>query len=408
MKAGWIIRSLGDVGKVSMCKRVLKKQTNTVGGIPFYKIGTFGKEPNAYIDEELYNEFREKYSFPKKGDILLSASGTIGRRVVYDGKPAYFQDSNIVWIDNDESEVLNEYLYKFYGHCKWNASKGATISRLYNDDLRRIQIPIPPLEEQKQIVSILDEAFEAIDQAQENIERNIENAKELFQSKLNDIFSQKGEGWEERSLGEVSTVLNGFAFKSKDTVTDSDTQLLRMGNLYKNVLDLTRKPVFYPDKFATDYNKYVLNAGDLIMSLTGTVDKTDYGYTVEVPETNINLLLNQRIMKIDVIDEDALDKKFLRHYLQSKAFLETLYATASGTRQANLSSKTILTLVINFPKDLAKQEELVYLIEALKDFTLNLEIDYQQKLTNLEDLKKSLLEQAFAGKLTCNEPNPTH
>ena len=174
MKQGWKEETLGEIGKVSMCKRILKKQTNDISGIPFYKIGTFGKRPNAFISEEIYNEFKEKYSFPKKGDILLSASGTIGRRVIYDGKPAYFQDSNIVWIDNDEKKVLNEYLYVFYGFCNWNPSKGTTISRLYNDDLRRIPIPIPPIEEQKQIVEILDKTFESIEQAKVNIEKNIE------------------------------------------------------------------------------------------------------------------------------------------------------------------------------------------------------------------------------------------
>lgn len=302
--------------------------------------------------------------------------------------------------------VITRFIYYFilsesFMKLMESLQRGASYPAVSEKDVKQSSLKIPKsLKEQQQIVAILDDAFDAIDQAQANIEKNIENAKELFQSKLNDIFSQKGEGWEEKSLGEVSTVLNGYAFKSKDTIAESNTQLLRMGNLYKNVLDLDRKPVFYPDSFAIDYDKYVLNTGDLIMSLTGTVDKTDYGYTVEVPETNIKLLLNQRIMKIDVIDECVLDKKFVRHYLQSKTFLETLYATASGTRQANLSSKTILTLVINFPKDLAKQEELVYLIEALKNFTLNLEIDYQQKLTNLEDLKKSLLEQAFAGELS--------
>jgi len=111
---GWVEKKLGELGKVSMCKRIFKDQTTSKGKIPFYKIGTFGKTPNAFISENIYKEFKSKYSFPKKGDVLISASGTIGRRVIYDGKPAYFQDSNIVWIDNDEKCVLNDYLYYFY------------------------------------------------------------------------------------------------------------------------------------------------------------------------------------------------------------------------------------------------------------------------------------------------------
>ncbi len=93
---GWVEKKLGEIGRVSMCKRVFKEETTATGDIPFYKIGTFGKEPDAFIPSHTYNEYRAKYSFPKEGDVLISASGTIGRRVRYDGEPAYFQDSNIV------------------------------------------------------------------------------------------------------------------------------------------------------------------------------------------------------------------------------------------------------------------------------------------------------------------------
>ena len=109
-KAKIVKISLGDIGPICMCKRILKSQTNTVEGVPFYKIGTFGKKADAYISKETFDEYQSKYNFPKKGDVLISAAGTIGRTVVYDGEPAYFQDSNIVWIDNDESIVLNSYL----------------------------------------------------------------------------------------------------------------------------------------------------------------------------------------------------------------------------------------------------------------------------------------------------------
>src|SRR5690606_30284777 len=101
-------------GRVAMCKRVFKSETSPVGDIPFYKIGTFGGTADSYITTELYRDYRAKYSFPKKGDVLISAAGTIGRAIPYDGEPAYFQDSNIVWLDNDESIVTNEYLCHWY------------------------------------------------------------------------------------------------------------------------------------------------------------------------------------------------------------------------------------------------------------------------------------------------------
>lgn len=100
-------KNLGEIGEVRMCKRILKEQTSDVGDIPFYKIGTFGKEPNAYISKELFYEFTSKYNYPKLGEVLISASGTIGRSVIFNGEDAYFQDSNIVWIENNESRVLN-------------------------------------------------------------------------------------------------------------------------------------------------------------------------------------------------------------------------------------------------------------------------------------------------------------
>ena len=154
-------KTLGEIGKVSMCKRILKSETNSEQGVPFYKIGTFGKKADAYISRELFEEYREKYSYPKKGDILISAAGTIGRTVIYDGEDAYYQDSNIVWLENDESLVLNRYLYYFYQLQPWYVSTGGTIKRLYNDNIRNTKIPVPPLAEQERIVAILDR-FDAL------------------------------------------------------------------------------------------------------------------------------------------------------------------------------------------------------------------------------------------------------
>lgn len=187
---GWEEKKLGDIGKVSMCKRVFKDQTTVKGDIPFYKIGTFGKPPDAFISNEIYNEFRKKFSFPKKGDILISASGTIGRRVKYDGKPAYFQDSNIVWIDNNEKQVLNDYLYHFYGICNWNSTRGATISRLYNDNLKQIEIAYPKsIEQQQTIVAKLDALSEQTQKLERLYEQKLADLEELKKSILHKAFN---------------------------------------------------------------------------------------------------------------------------------------------------------------------------------------------------------------------------
>jgi type I restriction enzyme S subunit len=186
----WEEKTLGDIGKPSMCKRILKNQTSSTGDVPFYKIGTFGKTPNAYISQEIYDEFRAKYSFPKKGDVLISASGTIGRRVRYDGEPAFFQDSNIVWIDNDESQVLNDYLYVFYEFCDWQPSKGATIARLYNSNLTSIKIVFPKsLEEQKNILKKINLLSLETKKLEAIYQQKIKDLEELKKSVLQKAFS---------------------------------------------------------------------------------------------------------------------------------------------------------------------------------------------------------------------------
>jgi type I restriction enzyme S subunit len=186
----WVETTLGKIGKVAMCKRIFKEETTANGDIPFYKIGTFGKEPDAFIPFQTYNDYRVKYPFPKKGDVLISASGTIGRRVRYDGEPAYFQDSNIVWIENDEKHVLNDYLYHFYGGCAWNSTKGATISRLYNDNLKRIAIAFPESQQaQRRIVAQLDALSEEAQCLATVYERKHTALAALKQSLLHHAFS---------------------------------------------------------------------------------------------------------------------------------------------------------------------------------------------------------------------------
>lgn len=154
------ISKIGDIGRICMCKRIMKNQTNSESGIPFYKIGTFGKVADAYISNDVYEEYKKMYSYPKKGDILMSASGTIGRTVVFNGEPSYFQDSNIVWVDNDETKVFNSYLNYYYQIIEWK-TQGGTIKRLYNNLLAGATIKYPSLEEQRRIVSILDR-FESL------------------------------------------------------------------------------------------------------------------------------------------------------------------------------------------------------------------------------------------------------
>lgn len=166
-------KRLGDIGRISMCKRVLKSQTNSVSGVPFYKIGTFGKEADSYISEELFLDYKSRYPYPKKGDVLISASGTIGRTVIFDGKPSYFKDSNIIWVANNEEFLTNKFLYYIYQTNPWKVADGGTIQRLYNSDLEKIQLPVPPLEVQREIVRILDNFAIATTEIQQKLQEEL-------------------------------------------------------------------------------------------------------------------------------------------------------------------------------------------------------------------------------------------
>lgn len=156
------ITPLGEIGNVCMCKRIMRNETNNEGGIPFYKIGTFGGIADSFISKDKFEEYKNKYNYPKLGDILISASGTIGKTVVFDGKPSYYQDSNIVWIDNDETKVINSFLRYIYTVIDWKVDDGGVIKRLYNTNIRSTLITYPKEKAvQQSIVEKLD-AFESL------------------------------------------------------------------------------------------------------------------------------------------------------------------------------------------------------------------------------------------------------
>lgn len=146
----WVQHQFGDVGSVAMCKRIFKDETSDKGDIPFFKIGTFGGDPDAYIGRELFDEYKSKYPYPETGDILLSASGTIGRQVEYKGEDAYYQDSNIIWLKHSKI-ISNKFLKVVYQVIKWNGIEGSTIQRLYNDNILKTKFFLPSLKEQEAI-----------------------------------------------------------------------------------------------------------------------------------------------------------------------------------------------------------------------------------------------------------------
>lgn len=147
----WELRKLGEVADVEMCKRIFKHQTTPFGTVPFFKIGTFGGVADAYISRQLFDEYRRKYPFPKETDILVSASGTIGKTVIYNGEIAYYQDSNIIWLNINKSKLCNIFLRYLYETINWNKIEGSTIKRLYNSDILSTKVHLPCLTEQTAI-----------------------------------------------------------------------------------------------------------------------------------------------------------------------------------------------------------------------------------------------------------------
>jgi type I restriction enzyme, S subunit len=388
VKAGWNSEKLGDVCEIYQPKTISTKEMMPDGDYPVFGAnGVIGR----------YNQYNHENS-----ELLITCRGaTCGS--VNISIPKSWINGNAMVV-RPKTEALDRTYLEYFFRGPVNLSgviTGSAQPQITRQSLAPVKITFPKPGEQKRIVAILDEAFAGIDQAIANTEKNLASAHELFESTLNTIFTQKGEGWRETTLGKICDFQNGFAFKSSDTVEKSNVQLIRMGNLYQNRLDLERKPSFYPDGFATGYERYELHEGDLIMSLTGTVDKEDYGFAVVVPASDKTLLLNQRIAKFINLSDD-IHKDYLLYLLRSRMFLDQLYASASGTRQANLSTNKMKEIVFYLP-DVPQQLNIVSKIKNLGAETQQLETIYKQKLSALNELKQSLLKKAFSGELTTDD-----
>mgnify|MGYP001012478208 CR=1 FL=1 len=291
------LTTLGEIGEIQMCKRILKKQTSSKGDIPFYKIGTFGKIADSFISRELYNEYKKKYSYPKKGEILISASGTIGRTVIFDGEDAYFQDSNIVWVSHNEEIVINKYLYYLYQVINWNPSTGGTINRLYNYNLKNIKVILPPIEIQNKVVEILDKFQSLLADTKGLLPQEIEQRQkqyEYYREKLLtfDENSVKRERERERaylsnsylnSLKEVGEIVGVTVFgvelkKLEDFAkiydgTHQTPKYVNIGVPFVSVQDI--KNIYGTNKYITieEYNKFKVKPrkNDVFMTRIGDI-----------------------------------------------------------------------------------------------------------------------------------------
>lgn len=219
----WKNDKIGNIGSVLMCKRIFKSQTTSIGDIPFYKIGTFGSTADAFISENLFNEYKTRFSYPQYGDILLSAAGTIGRIVEYKGEKAYFQDSNIVWVKVN-GKIKNQFLKYIYSCIKWNGLEGSTIKRLYNNNILETAINYPSPEEQQKIASY----FQSLDSLIQITSKKLVSLKQVKAASLQSMFPQEGETvpkvrfkgfeeeWKYEILGKISSISIGeFVIQTK-------------------------------------------------------------------------------------------------------------------------------------------------------------------------------------------------
>ena len=204
----WEKCKLGDLCNVLMCKRILASQTNTEEGVPFYKIGTIGNAPDAYISKELFDDYKTKYNYPHKGEVMITCAGTVGKCVIYDGKDAYYQDSNIVWIDNPSQCISNSFLYHLLAIVDWRKLNSTTIIRIYNDDLRNLKLSYPQIEEQQKIsrlLSLLDERIATQNKIIDKLQSLIKGiGKQLFMDNQN---------WRTVKIGELLRIGNGKDYK---------------------------------------------------------------------------------------------------------------------------------------------------------------------------------------------------
>ena len=405
-KAKIVKISLGDIGPICMCKRILKSQTNTVEGVPFYKIGTFGKKADAYISKETFDEYRSKYSFPKKGDVLISAAGTIGRTVVYDGKPAYFQDSNIVWIDNNESVVLNSYLRYCYELKPWKVSSGGTIQRLYNDNIAKAIITVPPLDVQNRIVNVLDNFEKICSDLNIGLPAEIEARQkqyEYYRDKLltfvetgNTILSRAEQSRAEQSRAEQSRALIkllqyvfGYAVVSlQDVVKNScsgGTPKKGVSEYYEdgNIPWLRTQEVVFRDICKTECfitESAVKNSAAKWIPENCVIVAISGATAGRCAINKIPLTTNQHCLNLEVDPEMAL-YRYVYYCICAKQ--EELLAKKEGAR-GDLNSTRILSLQIDLPS-IEKQKRIVSILDRFdaicNDLTSGLpaEIEARQK-----------------------------
>lgn len=379
-------KRLGDIGEVCMCKRIMKDQTSDSGEIPFFKIGTFGSTADSYISRELFDDYKKKYSYPKKGEILISASGTIGRSVIFDGKDAYFQDSNIVWISNDESAVLNKYLYYCYQIIDWKVD-GGTIKRLYNYNLKNATIPVPSLPEQNRIVGILETFTSSI----ENLKEQIAQRRKQYEYYRDQLLDLEGkEGVEVKTLNDSCTLITkqtGFDYSKtiKPSLTTKKTEdsipFIQNKDFEGTRINLNTD-FYIPTSVAIKFPKILLNGKILLVSISGKIGNVGLYDIDEVSFVGGAVCVCR--LKNDI------NGKFILYYLLSNRGQASLFHSVKAASHSNITVESIRSTTIPFPT-IGEQQRIVDILDTFEASIQNLEAQLSQREKQYEYYRNKLL-----------------
>ena len=389
----WEDEKLGELAKVFMCKRIFADQTTENGEIPFFKIGTFGKEADAYISRSLYEDFKHRFSYPQKGDVLISAAGTLGRSVIFDGKDAYFQDSNIVWLDIDKTKLCNEYLYHYYKVIQWASSEGSTIARLYNGIICDTHIALPKVDEQEQIAGALSEMDELIF----TLEKQLSKKKAIKQGAMQELLTGKkrlpgfkGE-WQNFNLMKHSKIKAriGWQGLKKSEYLDSGYALLVTGTdfddgrvRWDSCHYVTRS------RYDQDYNIQIQN-DDILITKDGSLGKVALVHGLTKPAT-----LNSGIFVIRPL-QDAYDPIFVYHTLSSFVFKNFLDKLSAGSTIIHLYQKDVGKFEFLLPPTIAEQKAIAAVLSEMDADITALE----EKLAKYRQVKQGMMQQLLTGKI---------
>ncbi|GEM_PF-324772 len=326
-----------------------------------------------------------------KNSLLLSSRAPIGHIAITTIEACTNQGFKSL-IPNKNLDV--EYLYyaikNIIPQLK-DLGNGATFKEISKSTLSKVQIPMPPLAEQKQIAAILD----AADKLRQKDQQLVEHYTSLSQSLFLDMFGDPFDG-DTYPLADHIFILGGYAFKSEDYIKEEGIPLIKISTVNRGYFDDTNFS-FLPESFTSKYEKWIIKKNDILMSLTGTVGKDDYGNVAMASDTYEKYFLNQRVAKISSIN-NSYHPEFLFGMFSNARTKQELTKLSRGVRQANISNRDIYGLKMIKPT-LHAQNKYIVAIKTIEQQ----QKQAQKNLEKSEILFNSLLQRAFTGELTANK-----